>query len=83
MKIVLSALVGSVIGVAIPLTATPQSMDHELIAPNDIKWGAAPPSVPAGAQAAVLYGDPGKEGMFAFREDAEGLSHCSAHASQT
>ena len=41
--------------------------DHKLMTPQDIKWGPGPPSVPAGAQAAVLYGDPGKEGMFAFR----------------
>ena len=79
MKIVLSALVGSVIGVAIPLTATAQSMDHQLIAPNDIKWGAAPPSVPAGAQAAVLYGDPGKEGMFAFRLKMPKDYHIAPH----
>ena len=30
-------------------------------------WGPAPPSLPPGAQAAVLYGDPGKEGLFALR----------------
>lgn len=41
--------------------------EHKLVAPKDITWGPAPPSVPPGAQAAVLYGDPGKEGMFAFR----------------
>jgi quercetin dioxygenase-like cupin family protein len=41
--------------------------DHKLIPTQDIKWGPAPPSVPPGAQAAVLYGDPGKDGMFAFR----------------
>ena len=41
--------------------------EHKLIPPQDVKWGPAPPSVPPGAQAAVLYGDPGKEGTFAFR----------------
>jgi quercetin dioxygenase-like cupin family protein len=40
---------------------------HKVLLPQDIKWGAAPPSLPAGAQAAVLYGDPTKEGMFALR----------------
>jgi quercetin dioxygenase-like cupin family protein len=44
-----------------------QSGEQKLIPAQDIKWGAAPPSVPSGAQAAVLYGDPSKEGMFAFR----------------
>jgi hypothetical protein len=34
---------------------------------QEIKWGPAPPSIPPGAQAAVLYGDPGKEGLFSLR----------------
>ena len=33
----------------------------------DLKWGAAPPGLPAGAQLAVLSGDPAKEGMFTIR----------------
>lgn len=41
--------------------------DHKLIPTQDVKWGPAPPSVPPGAQAVVLYGDPSKDGMFAFR----------------
>jgi quercetin dioxygenase-like cupin family protein len=34
---------------------------------KDLKWGPAPPGLPAGAQLAVLSGDPGKEGMFTIR----------------
>jgi quercetin dioxygenase-like cupin family protein len=34
---------------------------------KDLKWGPAPPGLPAGAQVAVLAGDPGKEGMFTIR----------------
>lgn len=52
---------------ALPGNAFGQADEHKLIVPQDIKWGPAPPSVPPGAQAAVLYGDPGKDGMFAFR----------------
>ena len=49
-------------------SAVSQQMgEHKLVTPQDIKWGPAPPSIPPGAQATVLYGDPGKEGMFAFR----------------
>jgi quercetin dioxygenase-like cupin family protein len=33
----------------------------------DVKWGAAPPSMPKGAKIAVLYGDPGKAGPFTIR----------------
>jgi quercetin dioxygenase-like cupin family protein len=40
---------------------------HKVFLPQDIKWGPTPPSLPAGAEAAVLYGDPAKEGMFALR----------------
>ena len=40
---------------------------HKVFRPQDIKWGSPPPSLPAGAETAVLYGDPAKEGMFALR----------------
>jgi quercetin dioxygenase-like cupin family protein len=33
-------------------------------APAALKWGPAPPSLPSGAQMAVVSGDPGKAGMF-------------------
>lgn len=35
--------------------------------PANLKWGAAPPGLPAGARLAVLSGDPGKQGMFTIR----------------
>ena len=35
--------------------------------PNSLKWQAGPPSLPKGAQIAVLEGDPSKEGPFVFR----------------
>jgi hypothetical protein len=35
---------------------------HLFDSPNDVKWGPAPPVVPKGAQAAVLDGDPFKDG---------------------
>lgn len=38
-------------------------MDHVVVRPNAIKWGPAPPSLPPGAQAALLIGDPSKAGM--------------------
>jgi quercetin dioxygenase-like cupin family protein len=34
---------------------------------SDLKWGPAPPVFPAGAQMAVLSGDPGKAGTFVIR----------------
>ena len=35
--------------------------------PTALKWGDAPPSLPSGAQMAVVSGDPGKKGMFAIQ----------------
>ena len=35
--------------------------------PEEIKWGAAPPVLPAGAELAVLAGDPAKSGPVTMR----------------
>ncbi|PWB83659.1 MAG: hypothetical protein C3F11_05465 [Methylocystaceae bacterium] len=40
---------------------------HKVFLPKDIQWQAAPASLPAGAEAAVLFGDPAKEGAFVIR----------------
>src|SRR3954468_16457940 len=34
---------------------------------TDLKWGPAPDALPAGAQAAVVDGDPSKAGLFVVR----------------
>ena len=34
---------------------------------SHLKWMAGPPSLPSGAQMAVVSGDPGKKGMFALQ----------------
>ena len=46
--------------------AAPAS-SHAMVRASSIQWGAAPPRLPPGAQAAVLSGDPGKPGAFAIR----------------
>jgi quercetin dioxygenase-like cupin family protein len=40
---------------------------HTIVTPSDVQWGAAPPALPPGAEAALLFGDPSKEGPFALR----------------
>jgi len=40
---------------------------HVVVGPDKLSWGPAPPSVPKGAQVAVLSGDPGKSGLYALR----------------
>lgn len=46
---------------------TAQPAPHVLLQPGDLKWGPAPPVLPAGAQVAVLDGDPFKPGFFVLR----------------
>ncbi len=40
---------------------------HVMVTPADLKWGSVPPTLPAGAQLAVLDGDPTKPGYFSIR----------------
>lgn len=40
---------------------------HTIVTPDTIDWKAGPPSLQPGAQAAILYGDPSKEGVFVMR----------------
>lgn len=40
---------------------------HVLLTPDAIKWGPAPPVLPAGAQVAVLDGNPFAPGFFTLR----------------
>ena len=42
-------------------------MQHAITQAANTAWGAAPPSLPAGVQAAVLVGDPGQPGVFTLR----------------
>ena len=60
------------IGAGFALTSaavhTESSEKAPTIVPGDsVNWGSAPPSLPAGAQASVLHGSPGKEGPFVLR----------------
>ena len=67
MKLAFAAL--STLLLAFPIfTASSHATDEQkIIQPQEIRWGPAPPALPPGAQVAVLFGDPRKEGMFAMR----------------
>jgi len=39
---------------------------HKVATPQSLKWAAAPPSLPGGAEIAMLFGDPEKPGIFAL-----------------
>ena len=47
--------------------APAMASSHVMFDVDNLKWGDAPPSLPKGAQMAVLSGDPGKAGPFAVR----------------
>jgi Domain of unknown function (DUF4437) len=55
----------AIVGAAAPLHAA--EPHHTVVAGDAVKWGPAPPSLPPGAQAAVLLGSPAKEGPFVLR----------------
>ena len=42
---------------------THMSADHIMVMPDSIKWVDAPPSLPTGAKAAVIEGDPKAAGL--------------------
>ena len=44
-----------------------QTRAHVIQSPKDAQWGPAPPMLPAGAQIAVLAGDPGKAAPYTVR----------------
>ena len=75
----LSALILAFAGLAAAQNAVPEkkpaakpmkskaAAEHVAMAPSDMKWGDAPPSLPKGAKLAVLEGDPSKAGAFTIR----------------
>jgi quercetin dioxygenase-like cupin family protein len=62
-----SALMVLLVGVAAAGSQDSAPRTAIQIAPADIQWVDGPPSLPAGAKAAVLSGDPKKEGLFVMR----------------
>ena len=44
-----------------------QGEAHAIHRPSEIKWQKGPPSIPPGAEFAILEGDPTKEGFFTMR----------------
>jgi quercetin dioxygenase-like cupin family protein len=63
------ALRAAVAGVAAMLAATSAtaSDDHVVVPGGTVEWSPGPASLEAGSEAAVLYGDPSADGLFALR----------------
>ena len=71
MKNATHAIIVAVSLAATAIVATTQlhaAEAHHTVVPGDaVKWGPAPPSLPPGAQAAILLGSPATEGPFVLR----------------
>src|SRR5262245_43016436 len=68
MRIALTALIAALAVTGLASTAPADTMaGHTIVPPQKIKWGPAPAELPPGAEAAVLFGDPNKEGLFVLR----------------
>lgn len=65
------------------LLARADDAPHGMYTPSTIKWGDAPPMVPRGAKAAVLYGDPSKDGLFVIRVKLPANYRIQAHSHPT
>lgn len=68
------ATIGLAVGGMAGAQASPQAKERHassstvtMSRPDALQWGAAPPSLPKGAQAVVLQGDPASKGTFALR----------------
>src|SRR5688500_19865787 len=67
-KVCVVVAIASVAGAgALRTVLAQQPAEHTMVNATELKWGAAPPGLPSGAQIAVLEGDPGKAGAFAIR----------------
>jgi quercetin dioxygenase-like cupin family protein len=67
MRIALQALALAALAGA-PVAAPAEAFDATtFVLPGEVAWSPAPASLPPGAQAAVLYGDPTKNGAFVLR----------------
>jgi quercetin dioxygenase-like cupin family protein len=62
----LGLIAGLAIAVLLPAAVIADDQ-HVFAQPDSLKWTAAPPVLPKGAQIAVLYGDADKSEPFAFR----------------
>jgi len=56
----------AVLGVAVAAD-TPPMRHHLAVTPDQLQWGPVPPVFPAGAQMAVVQGDPSSEGFYVLR----------------
>ena len=82
----IGARIGLSLGFALAALAPLGAMaadQYTVMQPHSIKWAAAPPSLPKGAQIAVLSGDPGKAEPFVIRVKVPAGYKMAAHTHPT
>jgi mannose-6-phosphate isomerase-like protein (cupin superfamily) len=68
MKIVISVITAAIVLCCGPFPAAhAQSQNHVIQTPKEAQWGPAPPMIPAGAEIAVLAGDPTRPVPYTIR----------------
>jgi quercetin dioxygenase-like cupin family protein len=80
MNIALPAILMSAVALAATaMLATAAEQEHELLTPGQVEWSPGPASIPEGAEAAVLYGDPAADEMFVLRLKLPAGYHIPPH----
>src|SRR5262245_47403840 len=74
-------MVAALLAVIAPVWAA--DAPHGMYTPSAIKWGDPPPFIPKGSKAAVLYGDPAKEGLFVIQVKLPANYRIPAHSHPT
>lgn len=68
-----------VLGAAIAAAPALSGEAHKIVSAQEINWGKGPASIPPGTEAVTLYGDPSKEGLFAYRIKMPAGYHVPPH----
>jgi quercetin dioxygenase-like cupin family protein len=71
--------VALLMGVGAAPSALALEEHHRIVMPDAVEWTAGPPSIPEGSEAAVLYGNPAEEGVFALRLKLPADYHIPPH----
>jgi quercetin dioxygenase-like cupin family protein len=66
-RVTATALFAATALTVLAIAPSAHSDEHKMLSPAEVQWGPGPASLPPGAQAAVLFGDPTKDGLFAMR----------------
>jgi quercetin dioxygenase-like cupin family protein len=66
-KLAISMIAAGAMLTSLLATTSQATPAHKVVTPGEVVWGPGPASLPPGAQAVVLYGDPAKDGLFALR----------------